>query len=235
MPEGPEIMRMVRSLRPIIRNNILTKIRVINGRYKRHPGTLGRIKLPVKMLDIKCHGKLIWIEMASGPCIVLTMGMTGHLLAGSCSNIVFETNVGNFCFKDPRNFGTIRFMQPEAVAAIVARMGPSVYGLQSAMAKVVYNKAYDKYPDKLICQVVVDQRMLAGAGNYMRSEALYMANIDPFRKMRDITFAQFMRIIQCMQQIFKIALRGSYKMKIYRTKRDGVMWKEIDGRRVYYF
>jgi formamidopyrimidine-DNA glycosylase len=41
-------------------------------------------------------------------------------------------------------------------------------------------------PEKNICKALMDQKVISGVGNYIKSEALYRAGISPHRKINEI-------------------------------------------------
>lgn len=41
----------------------------------------------------------------------------------------------------------------------------------------------NKYPNKEICQLLIDQSFVCGIGNYLRSDILYLSKIYPYKKL----------------------------------------------------
>ena len=64
MPEGPEVKSMVNKLETFI-NSTLKEIKIISGRYIHHgnPKNFDYLKLPLKIIDIKTHGKFTIINL----------------------------------------------------------------------------------------------------------------------------------------------------------------------------
>ena len=62
MPEGPEVRSLVDKLNRHLKNKSIKKINILGGRYMRHKNlkNLEDVKYPLKIKDIKCHGKFIY-------------------------------------------------------------------------------------------------------------------------------------------------------------------------------
>ena len=51
-----------------------------------------------------------------------------------------------------------------------------------------------KYQDKPIGIVLTDQKFIAGIGNYLRSDILWLSRINPFRMVKDLTDEEIYKI-----------------------------------------
>ncbi len=179
MPEGPEVTLMVDKLRGRFVNTTLKKVIFVSGRYVRH-GPPKRYKsfinsLPSKIQNIENKGKFVWITLDDNWTIWLTLGMTGHLQLRPTKyeRIKFETVKGKeesvFYLNDMRNFGTINFCpDPSVLIDKLNKLGP--FPLVDKITKkqfinIVRGKR--KQTDK-IGDVLMDQRMISGIGNYIR-------------------------------------------------------------------
>ena len=52
----------------------------------------------------------------------------------------------------------------------------------------------DKNLNKEIGNVIVNQKVVSGIGNYLRSDILWMSKISPFRKVKDISDVELKKI-----------------------------------------
>jgi formamidopyrimidine-DNA glycosylase len=48
------------------------------------------------------------------------------------------------------------------------------------------NRLNKKRDDTMICTALLDQKVIAGCGNYLRAEALYIDKISPFRTIKNL-------------------------------------------------
>lgn len=94
----------------------------------------------------------------------------------------------------------------------------------------------NKYQKKEICDVLLNQDIIAGIGNWMKAEILYDAKINPHRLVKDMTDTELERCRVVLYDIIKIAYQhkgltvhsywspdgtaGTYPRKVYELKRD---------------
>lgn len=76
-------------------------------------------------------------------------------------------------------------------AAILARLGPDPLRRDGRVAPVIERVSASRQP---IGALLLDQRVVAGAGNIFRAEALFLAGIDPRRTGRDCSVEDVQRI-----------------------------------------
>ena len=91
--------------------------------------------------------------------------------------------------------------------------------------------------------VLLDQKIIAGIGNYLRSEILYYAKIDPFKKIKDFDENDYKNLYNSMNHIISVIYKKEvenipYTPLIYMQditlKGETVKTKIIDGRRIYF-
>ncbi|CAM6003616.1 unnamed protein product [Sphagnum balticum] len=94
-------------------------------------------------------------------------------------------------FNDPRHFGTIKFTHKKAdLDAKLKELGwdPLAYPYDTHERFITSRLASAKYANKTIGEVLMNQSLFAGVGNYIRAEALYEAGISPWRAMSGSCF-----------------------------------------------
>lgn len=133
-------------------------------------------------------------NMASAVYILCNMGMTGFFEAVFSHNSrhkhahlsFYATDGSVLSFVDQRRFGTWRSMAafvwpedrgPDPVKEYVA------FRLGVVAALAARPRSFDKKP---ICQVLHDQSLFNGIGNYLRAEILHRAGIPPFTCAKDV-------------------------------------------------
>ena len=50
----------------------------------------------------------------------------------------------------------------------------------------------------MICEILLNQKIVAGSGNYLRADALYLAKINPFLKPKDILDEDLKNLYNCI-------------------------------------
>ena len=246
MPEGPEVFSLKKSLTKKYKNATLYNITILSGRYTRHglPDGMNNFKkkLPIKIKSFNNIGKFFWIETNSKWTIWITFGLTGWLCITDRpkdTRIEFNTSKGNIYMIDPRNFGTISFCDnPDYLDKKI-----NTLGIDPLNEKVSYNEFATRIlhygSDKILADALLDQRIVAGIGNYVRSEVIYRAKINPFIKVKKLTKKQIEILLKSIKYILKKFLNPNVDFEVYRQANspDGrpVKVKETPKGRSFYY
>ena len=109
-------------------------------------------------------------------------------------NVEFITDYKNisFYFYDQLSFGTLKAVESDSgndcpiLDKKLKELGPDL--LNEATTFEVFKEQILKKvnQNKPIGNVIVNQKIISGVGNYLRADALWMAKISPFRKVKDI-------------------------------------------------
>jgi formamidopyrimidine-DNA glycosylase len=110
-----------------------------------------------------------------------------------------------------RNFGNIYLLDSDTTMDKIKTIGPDILDLNFTykIFKLRIKQYVEIYPSvisKFICVILLDQNFISGIGNYLRSEILYHAKINPFQK--------FGKIINNNKQI-KILYKCIYNVSRY--------------------
>ena len=103
------------------------------------------------------------------------------------SNIEFVTEKGSFYFVDHRNFGTFQFcFTNECLNNKLNNIGPDM--LSSNMNFNIFKERIllKRNLKKYIAKVLLDQKIISGIGNYLRSEILWLSKISPYRLVNEL-------------------------------------------------
>jgi formamidopyrimidine-DNA glycosylase len=197
MPEGPEIYAMAVDCYHFFKKNRLNEIIINSGKYRRKPfigyKLLDKI-LPSKILSVSTYGKILMIELKHNYYIVITFGMSGYLTHDDIkhNHITFVTKKNNLYYNDHRNFGNIYVLSSDILDNKLSKLGPDM--LSTTITFEIFKDQLNKYPNKIIALVLIDQRCICGFGNYLRAEILWYSRINPFRKIRDLTYLELKKI-----------------------------------------
>ena len=194
MPEGPEVKLSADLIRPLVKGKkIKGAYSTANSRYGDSRG--GGDKLGPEynrfmdgwatVEDVYVHGKFMYWTMTDGWTLMCTFGMTGQWSPKKgkhpCFEIEFEDGTWIY-FNDPRHFGTIRITwNLQLVMDKLNELGwdPLKEPLEDHLPTI---KTYLKKSAKPISQILMDQGIFSGVGNYIRAEALYLSQISPWRQ-----------------------------------------------------
>jgi len=132
-------------------------------------------------------------------------------------------------YYDTRNFGTLRFsLSKRELEEKLDSLGPDI--LTNTFEEEVFLDIVRKQRQELnICKFLMDQSKISGVGNYLLSEALYRAKLDPFSSLGEITDDQARKLYA---EIIDTA-RASYNSQ-GMTIKDGGSYSDLDGNKGKY-
>ena len=91
-------------------------------------------------------------------------------------------------FYDQLSFGTLKVITDKnGLEKKLKELGADIMDLETTFE--IFKKQITKKTNckKMIGNVIVNQRVISGVGNYLRADALWMSKISPFRLVEDIT------------------------------------------------
>jgi formamidopyrimidine-DNA glycosylase len=143
----------------------------------------------LKLKSINNYGKFIYWQFVDSDIVLFnTLGMTGWWefdnMTHNNINIIFEDNT-NIFFNDPRNFGNIILSNTTELNKKLNQLGADIFN-KNDLGKFI-DRLDRKRNDTMIATALLDQKVAAGCGNYLRAEALYIAKISPFREIKDLS------------------------------------------------
>lgn len=193
MPEGPEVRRMSEGLSRRISGKMLTEANILGGKWLRIPikglDTLNTLLQtnPQKIDWVKVKGKFIYSKIGEDLFMWNSLGMSGGWRdqRGKHAHFSFKFSEGSeVFFDDVRRFGNIEFINFEKLLKKLEGVGPDM--LNSDVPFDLFYSRIAKNPNKNICKVLMDQKVISGVGNYIKSEALYRAGISPHHLVGEI-------------------------------------------------
>ena len=212
MPEGPECRKIALQISQELTNKNICHVTILSGRYSRHDGPTGlsdfKKQMPITALGSGVHGKFIYILLQSEWTIWCTLGMTGSWSKQPTqhSRVSFQFDDGmHLYFNDIRNFGTLKFVKgKEKIIEKLNDLGPDMLAedvSDEKFLRVILNK-----PKKTVAQALMDQSIIAGVGNYIKAEALYLSKISPHRLCEDLSADE----LSNLNYAIKAVIRESY-------------------------
>ena len=173
--------------------------------------------LPLKVIDIKTKGKFLYFILEKDFFIFSTLGLSGGWTYKSNSsknyefpqlldyipnekmiqykktvlnhlNVVFETTKGSVYYYDTLSFGTLKVVNKiKELENKLKSLAPDI--MDKTTTYTVFNNQIKKIKnnEKEIGLALMDQKVISGIGNYLRSDILWLSKISPFRKIKDLT------------------------------------------------
>jgi len=211
MPEGPEVKRITEKLSGYICGEKITSIDIMSGRYVSHGPPEGfaslASNLPATVLDVKCKGKFIYITFNNGYSMWNTLGMAGSWspVPTKHSRVKLNFKDGAAYFNDIRNFGTIKVTNnPDELSRKLSDLGPDM--LSESVTDAVFKERILRKSRKTIAEAIMNQKIIAGVGNYLKSESLYLAEISPHRTVSSLSESEISNLNKAIQA----TIRSSY-------------------------
>jgi uracil-DNA glycosylase len=169
--------------------------------------------------------------------IWITLGMSGRFLNQEkhqedprfarwyLSLLMKEGRERKIYYHDARNFGTVKFsLSSEALTTKLNSLGLDILDPMTTEDDFVQLVTNQK-SELNICRFLMNQSKLCGVGNYILSEALYRAGIDPFASLSEIDEEQQRRLFREIQSI----AFESYEAQGL-SRRSG-SYRDVEGKR----
>ena len=247
---------------------VLTNIVILSGPYK--TGTSDKYKTfrsslkkfhKATLNNVETTGKAMYWELTPksdsnvvvNEYLVIGFGLTGgfKFKKGDHSRIEFVfNNSTSLYYNDMRNFGTFEFMNRLSLNNKINAMGPDAFEItDEELANQLAAPSIQKHE---IAKALLNQKVVAGIGNYLRAEILYLANVDPMLRVKDLNEGHIKRIHKSIHSVMNDVMEckgtlnymdtnespGSYKFKVYQQSvaPDGRNIKKttLAGRSIYH-
>lgn len=149
---------------------------------------------------------------------------------------VFEFNDGSHLyFNDQRRFGWIKLVDSEQVTgdsnSILGKLGPEPFDPKFTWEILKDNLL--KHKSQPIKVAIMDQSTLSGVGNIYASESLFLAKIDPRRKVNSLSDAEFKKLYQGIKNSLKLAIEKGGSTRAHFVNVDGEKGYFLDYANVY--
>ena len=211
MPEGPEIRREANAIARVLVGRVLERVEYRMPALARRGRTLaGR-----SVTAVSTRGKALLIAYDNG----LTH-YSHNQLYGAWRVVRSEVD-----FEDGRRVRVVLRTSTHAAvlysatevalldaAALarhpfLARLGPDVLDRTTTPATIAARFADPRRARATLASLMLDQRFLAGVGNYLRSDILFASGLDPSRRAGTLTLEERMRLAERTHALVRQSLR----------------------------
>lgn len=111
-------------------------------------------------------------------------------------------------FFDTLSYGTINVSNDiNKLNKKLNSLGPDIMDIDTDFD--LFNERINKIQNKKIGNVIVNQKIISGIGNYLRADILWMAKISPHRLIKNLSRAEIKKIYQASRDL----TWGVYDMK----------------------
>lgn len=213
--------------------------------------------LPAKIINIRSHGKKVIFEFPL-QLMIISLGMSGKFKYESLkhNHVDFTFENMHLYYNDVRRIGSKIDIINNNDLTYFSKLGPCLLSaaLSTWISKEQWMTFYYHSGKRAIVDILLDQSIVAGIGNYLRIDILYMAGIDPLRIGNDLTKDEIERIRIASHEIVLLSYqlgghtlrdyitpnneKGGYQPFIYGRKKDQHGFKvnqyKLHGRTVHY-
>jgi formamidopyrimidine-DNA glycosylase len=116
-------------------------------------------------------------------------------------NVEFKFNSGTLYFYDQLSYGTLKVLSQKELDSKLKKLGVDMgdpdttfedfYDALKGEASSPKNFRASSEP---IGNLIVNQKIISGVGNYLRADSLWASKISPFRKLKDISKAELKKL-----------------------------------------
>jgi formamidopyrimidine-DNA glycosylase len=221
MPELPEVEVTRRAMLPLLVGRAIAEVGTTRASYffLTPPGTLKKRLLGRRVTELDRAGKYLLASLDDGSRLLLHLGMTGQLVSSDAKNprlhrdahthlvLRFADGGPEVLFRDVRKFGKVRHLAPGQSDPRLDKLGPDALGVTGPLLFA----ASRRRAKSAVKTLLLDQGVIAGAGNIYADEALFLAGIRPGRRARTVTRVECETLAKALRRVLRrgIAAGGS--------------------------
>ena len=202
VPELPEVETFRRHAMRVLAGKHLTTVNVVGDAI-----VFDGVKAPVisnamtgrRVVGSGRIGKNMWLELDGGPAVLFHFGMSGSFVEYRSEDdrpafwkIEMITETGDrLALRMPRRLGRVRLRDDPRKEPPLVGLGFDPY--DAMLGKAAFREVFGgaKRPIKAL---LLDQKRLAGVGNWIADEVLYQAAIHPGTLAKDLDTAALDRL-----------------------------------------
>jgi DNA-formamidopyrimidine glycosylase len=202
MPEILEVRAMADGIRNYIKNYKLLSIEWFRApgkkTYNCAYSLYNTIPLPLSVSKVYSHGKKVILYLESEVYLIGSPLMSGSFLFKQTEHSRYVLNFGlrldskniilkRVYFNDPRCQGLLNvYLNKTDFESKMSEIGPDLLNTPISVSDFTQKIKNPKIVNKQICEFLMDQKYVAGIGNYLCAEILYKSKIKPDRILKDI-------------------------------------------------
>ena len=207
MPEGPEIYRAARDVHAAVAGQPI-QVALL------HPALAPRTKSLKSATITRVHArsKAMLTEFSNGAVLYShnqlygewRIHALGEALLDRQKRLVMTTKSHRVVLYSATDFAWLRAGQ-EHLHPYIARLGPEV--LADGMTPAILAKRLAGFPRRNLATALLDQGVLAGLGNYLRADILFVARLSPQLRVGDLSATQLKTLAKVIHQLTWRSLR----------------------------
>lgn len=227
MPELPEVETIKRELVKCLTGKIISEVEV---RWDKtvSPTSVNNFKEIVegrKIIGLERRAKMLFIHLDKNISLAIHLKMTGQLIflpktgkvisgghptndvqtPGRHTRLIFNLrNDGTLYFNDLRKFGWVRILDDKLKKYIETEVGVEPLSAQYTM--VYFKNILERYPNRTVKHILLDQKLIAGIGNIYTDESAHMSHVLPMRKVKTLTEKEITDLHKNIREVLKLSI-----------------------------
>lgn len=232
MPEGPEIFVTAQKINHLIHDKPLTAF-VYNRRK------INTLSIMGKTAVAEAYGKNLFFNFGEMHLLVHA-GLDGvWTLVPDNDEVKLTFGDKTLYFNEPMHIGKFELMTTAAKDAYIRKLGPDAHTVSLEQLTKILNCR------QKLAILLMDQKKIAGVGNYLRSELLHKVKLNPFTIANTLTSDQIQKLHTKLLALYQDIIKkggsqyypifgeyGKYIMKVYKTATAKYIL--IQNRKFYY-
>ena len=228
MPELPEVEVVKRSLTNKTQNLSIKAVKINDGRlrYKIERNKIKKI-IGLKFKKIFRKSKYLLFFFDKDIVMLVHLGMTGKFFFVNHKKIKYKTsfyydmnedkdkkhdriifdlsNNQKLIYNDVRKFGFIKVINQANLEqnAHLKHLGPEPL---SSKFDIGYFKNYIRGKQRVVKNILMDQKFISGLGNIYVNEILFVSGVRPSKKIKKLTNLEIQKIIKSSKKIISKAI-----------------------------
>jgi formamidopyrimidine-DNA glycosylase len=146
-----------------------------------------------------------------------------------------EASGSKLYFNDQRKFGWIKLFKTDEVKADdykkLGELGPEALDPQFTWEMLKANLL--KHKNKPVKVAILDQSVVAGVGNIYAAESLFLARIDPRRKVATLSDEEFQKLFQGIREALETGIKHGGSTRAHFVNIEGERGYFLDYANVY--
>jgi endonuclease-8 len=214
MPEGPEIRRAADKIEAVLKDNTIQKVELGLKPLKKY----AKLLTGTKVLSLETRGKALLTHFDSGTTIYSHNQLYGVWRIVKRDKLPKTNRQLRLAIHTEQHSALlysasdISVWKTEKIEEhpFLRRIGPDILNPNLAWQEVAERLQSKAFSGRALNSVYLDQAFLAGLGNYLRSEILFVAGIHPAKKARELSKGEIGKLARATLDISQrsYALRG---------------------------
>ena len=228
MPELPEVETIKRELDKTLQGKIISGVEILWPKTV-SPTTVTnftKIVTGKKIVNLERRAKMLIIHLNNKVSLIIHLKMTGQLIfvpksgkiisgghptndvqtPGRHTRLVFSfKDKSNLYFNDLRKFGWVKILDEKLKKYIDIEVG--VEPLSKNFTLNIFKKILEKYPNRTVKQILLDQHLIAGIGNIYADESAFLSQVLPMRKINTLTEKEITDLHKNIIDVLKLSIQ----------------------------